>query len=70
MAIQVHCAHDEIAKIDDLKRHPANPNKHPPEQIKLLAKIIRVHGWRNAIVVSNRSGLITKVTLGLMQPNS
>lgn len=60
MKIKIHCAHDEIAKIGDLKPNPANPNKHPPEQIALLAKIIRAQGWRNAIVVSNRSGLITK----------
>jgi len=44
----------------ELKPHPRNPNKHPEEQIKLLAKIIRAQGWRNPIVVSNRSGLITK----------
>jgi ParB-like chromosome segregation protein Spo0J len=46
--------------LDELKEHPSNPNRHPPEQIKLLAHIIAVQGWRNPIVVSNRSGLITK----------
>ena len=58
--VKVECAHDKIVPLKDLKEHPRNPNKHPPEQIKLLAKIIRVSGWRNPIVVSNRSGLITK----------
>lgn len=42
------------------KRNPQNPNRHPRQQIRLLAKIITAHGWRNAIVVSKRSGLITK----------
>ena len=58
--VKVECAHDKIVPLKDLKEHPRNPNKHPPEQIKLLAKIIRVSGWRNPIVVSNRSGCITK----------
>jgi DNA modification methylase len=65
-AIKVECAHDKMIPIADLKEHPGNPNKHPPEQIKLLAKIIRVSGWRNPIVVSNRSGLITKGHARLM----
>lgn len=39
---------------------PANPNVHSLAQIKLLAKIIKVSGWRNPIVVSNLTGLITK----------
>src|SRR6478609_8453786 len=60
MQIPVHCAHDEIVAIGQLKPNPRNPNKHPPEQIALLAKIIRAQGWRNPIVVSNRSGLMTK----------
>lgn len=47
----------DVAK---LREHPANPNTHPPEQIALLAKIIKQQGWRNPIVVSNRSKLITK----------
>jgi ParB-like chromosome segregation protein Spo0J len=58
--LPVHCAHDEIVALDQLKPNPANPNKHPKPQIALLAKIIRAQGWRNPIVVSNRSGLITK----------
>ncbi len=60
MNIQIHCAHDAEVALDDLKPNPANPNKHPESQIALLAKIIKAQGWRNPIVVSNRSGLITK----------
>jgi hypothetical protein len=58
--IAIHCAYDEIVAVADLKTNPRNPNMHPPEQIALLAKIIVAQGWRNPIVISNRSGLITK----------
>ncbi len=58
--MKIHCAHDAEVAIADLKPNPANPNKHPDSQIALLAKIIKAQGWRNPIVVSNRSGLITK----------
>ncbi len=58
--IQIHCAHDAEVSLADLKPHPQNPNTHPDSQIALLAKIIKAQGWRNPIVVSNRSGLITK----------
>jgi hypothetical protein len=58
--IEIYCAYDAVVDIDTLKPNPANPNKHPPAQIDLLAKIIGAQGFRNPIVVSNRSGLITK----------
>lgn len=40
--------------------NPKNPNKHPDRQIELLAKIIDYQGQRSPIVVSKRSGFITK----------
>lgn len=45
---------------DSLKPHPRNPNTHPEDQIKLLANIIAKTGWRSPIVVSKRSGFMTK----------
>ncbi len=60
MEIQIHCAHDAAIPLADLKPHPQNPNTHPEPQIELLSKIIREQGWRNPIVVSNRSGYIVK----------
>ena len=56
----IHCAHDATVPLAELKPHPQNPNTHPEPQIALLAKIIAEQGWRNPIVVSNRSGYITK----------
>lgn len=55
----IHCAYDKLVPVDELKPHPRNPNKHPKEQIKLLAHIMKVQGIRRPIVVSTRSGLIT-----------
>lgn len=57
---EINCAHDEVAPLNKLVRNPRNPNTHPEEQIRLLAKIIDYQGWRNPIVVSNRSGFIIK----------
>jgi ParB-like chromosome segregation protein Spo0J len=56
--IETHCAFDKSVDVVDLIPHPRNPNKHDDKQIALLAKIIRSQGWRNPIVVSERSGFI------------
>jgi ParB-like chromosome segregation protein Spo0J len=58
--IPVYCRYDEAVDIEKLTGNPKNPNVHPDKQIALLAKIIRAHGWRNPIVVSNRSGFVVK----------
>ena len=57
---QIHCAYDEIWPVAKLVGNPQNPNAHPPEQIRLLAKIIQAQGWRSPICVSERSGFIVK----------
>lgn len=54
------CAYTELVPIDHLQPNPKNPNKHPEKQIKMLAKIIDYQGQRAPIVVSKRSGFITK----------
>lgn len=59
-SIPVYCAHDKVIDASELKPNPRNPNKHPAEQIELLAKIIRVQGWRAPVTVSTRSGLIVR----------
>jgi len=58
--IPVYCRYDEAVDIEKVTGNPRNPNKHPDEQIALLSKIIRANGWRNPIVVSNRSGFVVK----------
>jgi hypothetical protein len=47
-----------IEPIDKLVLNPDNPNKHPPEQIEHLRKIIKYQGFRNPVIVSNRSGFL------------
>lgn len=54
----VHCAHQTLVALDELRPHPQNPNRHPPAQIRLLSRILLEAGWRAPIVVSSRSGLI------------
>lgn len=58
--VPVFCAHDKVMPIGELRPNPKNPNHHPPEQIKLLAYVIRTQGWRAPITVSTRSGLIVR----------
>ena len=57
---KIQCAHDELVELHKLQANPKNPNKHPEKQIELLAKIIDYQGQRAPIVVSTRSGFITK----------
>lgn len=54
------CAYDELVDLHRLQPNPKNANNHPEKQIELLAKIIDYQGQRSPIVVSNRSGFITK----------
>lgn len=55
----VHCPHDALVSIKELKAHPQNRNSHPKEQIERLAQILEYQGWRYPIKVSKRSGFIT-----------
>lgn len=56
--IAVYCAHNRLVDAAELVPNPRNPNSHPTAQIELLAKIIKLQGWRAPIVVSNRSGFV------------
>jgi hypothetical protein len=58
--VKIRCAYNAIKDIAEIVPHPQNPNQHPTHQIKLLAKIIAFQGWRSPIVVSKRSGFVTK----------
>lgn len=60
LPIQVKCAHRKMVRIEQLKPHPKNPNVHPERQILLLTGLIRYHGWRAPITVSNQSGYIVR----------
>lgn len=47
-----------IVDIDLLVENPKNNNVHPDDQIERLAKLIKHTGFRNPLVVSNRSGFV------------
>ncbi len=57
--VQVHCAHDAMVPIAELKLNPNNRNKHPDEQIERLAKIMKYNGVRRPVIVSKLSGMVT-----------
>jgi len=54
----IHCLHDALVPLTELREHPRNPNRHSQKQSDLLATIIQNTGWRNPITVSRRSGFI------------
>ena len=58
--LSVFCAYDEIVTLQATKPNPRNPNTHGQDQIRLLGAIIQATGWRAAITISKRSGLIVK----------
>jgi len=57
---KIKCEYGKLEDIHKLIPNPKNPNKHPDEQIKRLSEIIDYQGMRSPIVVSKRSGFITK----------
>ena len=57
--MRIHCPHDRLVPVKELKAHPQNRNQHPKDQIERLAKILEYQGWRYPIKVSKRSGFIT-----------
>lgn len=68
--IPVFCAFDELVDLEKIIPNPKNPNQHPPEQISLLAKIIKAQGWRAPITVSTRSGFVVRGHGRLMAANA
>ena len=58
--MKINCSYTKLVPIEELVKHPKNPNTHTPRQIDLLAKIIKMSGFRSPIVVSKRSGFIVK----------
>lgn len=57
-APQIQCAYDKFVATAELKPNPRNPNLHSEEQVRRLSELIRHHGWRHPITVSNRSGFV------------
>lgn len=58
--MKFNCSYSELVEVSKLVPNPKNANTHPIEQIERLSKIIDFQGQRSPIVVSKRSGFITK----------
>lgn len=54
----IHSKEIQVVPIKEVKVNPKNRNKHHPDQIERLAKIIEYQGFRNPIIVSSRTGLV------------
>ena len=48
----------ELVDIESIVKNPKNANQHPPEQIKRLEKLIKFQGFRNPLIISNRTGFL------------
>jgi ParB-like chromosome segregation protein Spo0J len=56
--LPIHCDYSKLELAEELKPNPANPNLHDENQTRLLCAMLKHQGWREAIIVSNRSGLV------------
>lgn len=53
------CKYDELADPNTLKQDPRNRNKHKPEQLEAIAKVLSFQGWRRPVSVSMLTGHVT-----------
>ena len=60
MSIEVKCSFDKMIKLSEIVENPENPNTHSEAQIERLAEIIDFQGMRSPLVISKRSGFLTK----------
>jgi hypothetical protein len=60
--MNTYCVYDKLVPLAELetRRHPKNPNTHSAAQVAAIAAVLEGNGWRQSIVVSNRSGLMTR----------
>ena len=47
-----------IVDIEQVIPNPKNANRHSIEQIKRLEKLIKYQGFRNPLIISNRTGFL------------
>jgi hypothetical protein len=56
--IEIKCNYKELLSIDKVIPNSKNNNKHPEKQLELLSKLIKNHGFRHPLIISNRSGFL------------
>lgn len=75
--IEIKCTADnfKIVPIEKIVPNPKNNNRHSIEQINAIAKLIKAHGFREPLTISNRSGFLNcgharleaAITLGMTE---
>jgi ParB-like chromosome segregation protein Spo0J len=48
----------KLVDVDSIIPNPKNANRHSIEQIKRLEKLIKYQGFRNPLIISNRTGFL------------
>jgi len=60
--MKIYCSYTRLVPTSELdtKRNPKNPNMHGSAQIAAIAAVFEGNGIRQSLVISNRSGLLTR----------
>jgi DNA modification methylase len=58
--VEIKCSADgfKLIATDSIVPNPKNNNRHSIEQLKALERLIRHHGFREPLLISNRSGFL------------
>lgn len=56
--IKIQSEKIKMVPIEQIIDNNKNANKHSEEQIKRLCKLIEFQGWRNPLIISNRTGFL------------
>jgi len=56
--ILIHCSETVLVDPKTLKFYDKNRNTHPREQIDVIKRLIKHHGFRKPLTVSNLSGMV------------
>src|SRR5688500_3440229 len=60
--MKIHCTYTELVPVAVLegKRHPKSPSRHSTATVSAIADALKSNGIREPLVVSKRSGLMTR----------
>lgn len=58
MSIEIKAKDVQMVEVGNIIDNPKNPNRHSIEQIERLAKMIKFAGFRDPLIVSNRTGFL------------
>ena len=56
--MQIQSKNINLIDIESIVPNPKNANRHSPEQITRLEKLIKYQGFRNPLIISNRTGFL------------